>query len=109
MFNDRISDLVRKPGQATNKMSFQQDLAAGTLAGLFQMSITYPLETVRTRLTLDKQLAGGVAYRGIGHCFVHTVKIEGITALYKVKVVPSHVPCFPCFTRCYFRALVLRH
>jgi hypothetical protein len=83
MFNDRISDLVRKPGEARNKMSFQQDLAAGTLAGLFQMAITYPLETVRTRLTLDKQLAGGVSYRGIFHCFVATSKAEGASALYK--------------------------
>ncbi len=78
-----ISDLVRKPGQAKNKMSFSQDLTAGTLAGLFQMTITYPIETVRTRLTLSTDLAGGTIYRGIGHCFLATAKVEGVSALYK--------------------------
>ena len=64
-------------------MSFEQDLRAGTLAGLFQMTITYPIETVRTRLTLSRELAGGTVYRGIGHCFVDTAKREGVSALYK--------------------------
>jgi solute carrier family 25 phosphate transporter 23/24/25/41 len=75
--------MVRKPGQAKNKMTFQQDLLAGTMAGLFQMTITYPIETVRTRMTLSKELAGGISYRGIGHCFVETAKREGVSALYK--------------------------
>ena len=82
-FNDRFNALVRRPGQSKTDMSFQQDLAAGTLAGLFQMSITYPIETVRTRMTLSRDLAGGVVYRGIGHCFGATVKQEGLSALYK--------------------------
>lgn len=80
-------------------MSFGQLLGAGTLAGLAQMSITCarvllllrlcayvrradPIETVRTRLTLSKDLAR-MPYRGILDCFVQTVRLEGPTALYK--------------------------
>ena len=83
MFNDIINNLVIKPGQERSTMTFQQMLGAGTLAGLSQMSITYPLETVRTRLTLSLSLAGGTAYRGIIDCFRQTIRSEGFFALYK--------------------------
>ena len=83
MFNDRFNDLVRRPGQLRTQMSFGQDLAAGTLAGMFQMIITYPLETVKTRMTLSRELAGGASYLGVLDCFRTTVRVEGVGALYK--------------------------
>lgn len=45
MFNDVIRDFFKKPGQHPRDMTFNQLLGAGTLAGLSQMCITYPLET----------------------------------------------------------------
>lgn len=97
-FNDYINELMLRPGQSRRTMSFGQLLGAGTLAGLWQMryrilfvcclflsllrSITYPIETVRTRLTLSRDLAH-FKFRGITHCFVETVRLEGFTALYK--------------------------
>lgn len=78
-FNDNIKDLVRAtPGE---KLSYLQLVASGTLAGLFQMTITYPLETVRTRLTVGA--AHGAHYDSILHCFTETVKYEGVSGLYK--------------------------
>lgn len=78
-FNDTIKDAVRKtPGE---RLSVAQLVASGSLAGLFQTSVTYPLEVVRTRLTVG--VAHGAEYSGIWDCFKSTVKHEGIRGLYK--------------------------
>ncbi len=82
-FNDVIRAAVQRPGQSVAQMSFTQLMAAGTLAGLLQMVITYPLETVRTRMTLSADLTGGVRYRGVVDCFAFTVRVEGPGALFK--------------------------
>jgi hypothetical protein len=42
--------MVRAPDQ--KNLSVRQMMVAGSLAGLFQATITYPLELVRTRLSL---------------------------------------------------------
>lgn len=77
-FNDTFKDVVRTPGQP---LDFKQLIAAGTMAGLFQTCVTYPLETVRTRLTLGMGL--GVKYDGIFDVVRKTVKAEGVRGLYK--------------------------
>lgn len=82
-FNDVFQGMVMKEGQNVKELSFAQLLLAGTTAGLFQMAATYPIETVRTRMTLSKDLAGGTVYRGIIDCLVRTAKDEGFFALYK--------------------------
>lgn len=65
-------------------MSFAQLMVAGTLAGVLQMLVTYPIETVRTRMTLSGNLLpGGVKYSGIWQCAKATVAVEGLGALYK--------------------------
>lgn len=81
--NDQIRDQFRRPGEETKDMSFLRMMAAGTMAGMLQFSVTYPLEVIRTRLTLADVLSHGHKYRGIIHCGVDTVKREGWTALYK--------------------------
>jgi hypothetical protein len=78
-FNDSFKQLVRKEGQT--RLSFSQLILSGSMAGLFQACITYPLELVRTRLTLGKGL--GLQYRGIWDCLVQTVRGEGVRGLYK--------------------------
>jgi hypothetical protein len=88
---------VRRPGQALKEMSFAQLMSAGTLAGVFQMAATYPIETVRTRMTLSVDLAGGVKYEGILHCARQTVAIEGWRALYKGATFPLHFLFFSYF------------
>jgi len=79
-FNDMYKDWIRVPGQP---MSFQQKMAAGTLAGLTQAVLTYPLELVRTRLSLAADFSRGAHYRGIWDCLRRTVQREGFPGLYK--------------------------
>ncbi|MES1907855.1 MAG: hypothetical protein MHM6MM_000893 [Cercozoa sp. M6MM] len=88
--NDAIRDLVRRPEQTcAADMDMLQLMASGAMAGVLQTIATYPLETVRTRLSL-----GANAYSGVWQCFVRTAKEEGLSALYKgmpmtlVSVIP---------------------
>lgn len=81
-FNDVFTDIWK--ADKTNpkhKLTFSQLIISGTCAGLFQTCITYPLETVRTRLSMGKGL--GASYDGIADVFVRTIKTEGISGLYK--------------------------
>ena len=61
-----------------------QSVVAGSLAGLSQQILCYPFETVRTRLSLGGAATGlGQSYTGICDCFVKTMRIEGVGAIYK--------------------------
>lgn len=63
-FNDTLKAVVAGPGK--KRLSTSELLWVGTLAGLMQTVLTYPLETVRTRLSLG---AGqGQQYAGITDC-----------------------------------------
>ena len=76
-FNDTFKAIVAGPGK--KQLDTSELLWVGTLAGLFQTVITYPLETVRTRLSLG---AGqGVQYKGIVDCFRQMVRTEGAAGL----------------------------
>lgn len=78
-FNERFRDALKtRPGE---KLSVTQKLVAGTASGLMTSLLTYPLETVRTRLALGR--AFGSNYSGIYDCFKQTVFKEGVGALYK--------------------------
>ena len=76
-FNDTIKALVAGPQKRSLDMA--QLLWVGTLAGLLQTALTYPLETVRTRLTLGPEQ--GVRYAGIADCFRQMVRTEGLSSL----------------------------
>lgn len=78
MFTDAFRDIVR---EGDEPLSFSRLIVSGTLAGLFQTCVTYPLETVRTRLTLGSGL--GVQYNGIIDVFRTTIRTEGVSGLYK--------------------------
>lgn len=80
-FNDRIRAAFARPGQTGGDISAARLLASGTFAGLMQATITYPLETIRTRLTVGGTL--GEPYRGVADCARRTVAREGVGALYK--------------------------
>jgi len=56
-------------------------LFAGSLAGLTSVTVTYPLDLVRTRLSV--QSAEDVHYTGIVNAFTIIVKQEGVGALFK--------------------------
>ena len=89
-FNDSLKTLVAGPGK--KRLNTSELLWVGTLAGLFQTVLTYPLETVRTRLSLG---AGqGVAYTGITDCFRQMVRTEGVAGLYK-GIAPTMITGAP--------------
>lgn len=81
--NDSIKEIVRRPGQTSRDFTFGQMMLSGTLAGVTQICLTYPLEVVRTRLTLSSSQVIGDPYRGIWDCAKRSVKTEGVTSLYK--------------------------
>jgi hypothetical protein len=93
-FNDAFKDMVRsgQPG-ASGDLSVAQRMMAGTMAGLCQTTITYPLELIRTRLSLGAALSG-VEYKGILDCLKLTVRHEGVAALYK-GIGPTYISGAP--------------
>ena len=78
------ADLPR--GAPLPELSVLTKIGAGCAAGVIQITLTYPLDLVRTRLQLAE--AAGASYSGIGHCMRDTWAREGPTALYK-GLLPS--------------------
>ena len=76
-FNDSIKALVAGPSK--RRLEAADLLWVGTLAGLLQTGLTYPLETVRTRLSLGPEQ--GVRYAGINDCFKQMFRSEGMAGL----------------------------
>jgi solute carrier family 25 phosphate transporter 23/24/25/41 len=76
-FNDMFREMFRRPGQ--QQLGVRELILAGTSAGLFQQMITYPLELIRTRLSLSASFGG--SYNGIWDCARRAVREEGFTAL----------------------------
>lgn len=80
-FNDTFKALVG--GKDADTMGFSQLMLSGSLAGLNQQLITYPLEVIRTRLSLSGMGLMSDQYTGIANCAVTIVRKEGIAGLYK--------------------------
>eukprot|EP00475_Leptophrys_vorax_P033861 TRINITY_DN5389_c1_g1_i2.p1 TRINITY_DN5389_c1_g1~~TRINITY_DN5389_c1_g1_i2.p1 ORF type:complete len:261 (-),score=47.30 TRINITY_DN5389_c1_g1_i2:74-856(-) len=92
-FTDLFKDMVRtKPGPLSN----QEVMLSGSLAGVVQITVSYPLEVLRTRLSLSESLnlSGGVKYRGIIHCATHIARTEGLPAFYK-GIGPTYISGVP--------------
>jgi hypothetical protein len=83
--NDKFKAMILRPGQDASRMDFAQLIKSGTMAGAFQMSATYPLEVVRSRLSVGPAL--GITYDGIVDCARKTVQVEGIGGLYRGYMV----------------------
>lgn len=80
-FNDKFKTMVARPGQSVNSLGMPQLVLSGTCAGLFQACITYPLELIRTRLTLGA--THGSTYAGVADCARQTLAQEGVRGFYK--------------------------
>jgi len=63
-----------------------ENLIAGAFAGLTALISTYPLDLIRTRLTIQTTEQ---KYNGILHTFQCVVKEEGVKSLYKGVIVSS--------------------
>ena len=82
-FNDFFKNLARGGQDAASRpdssLTTTELMIAGTTAGLFQQCVTYPLETIRTRLSLG--VGFDLQYKGIVDCARSMVRTEGFTSL----------------------------
>ncbi len=79
-FNDFFKQLVGA-ASPNDKLTMSQLMLSGTLAGLFQQLVTYPIELVRTRLSVGAALTPPLYYDGIIDCTLKTIKGEVFFAL----------------------------
>lgn len=63
-------------------MSGAELFLSGSLAGMGQITITYPGEVIFTRLSVSGASTSPVKYKGIIDCLSTTVRTEGVRALY---------------------------
>lgn len=91
-----------KAGRPAALSKFELFLA-GSLAGVAQITLTYPAEVVFTRLAMSGAAISTVKYTGIVDCFVRTVRTEGVRALYNgyVPTLISGVPYVALQMSCY--------
>ena len=80
MFNDTFKVFFLNNKQSIHNMSFIQLLGSGMLAGFSQATITYPLETIRTRISLDKSMG---RHTSIYNCINKTISKNGILSFYQ--------------------------
>jgi solute carrier family 25 carnitine/acylcarnitine transporter 20/29 len=72
--------------QESNLSVVIKSLTAGTFAGMAQVFIGHPLDTVKTRL--QTQDAANPRYKGGWDCFSKTLQQEGVRGLYKGMASP---------------------
>ncbi|XP_041019585.1 adenine nucleotide transporter BT1, chloroplastic/mitochondrial-like [Juglans microcarpa x Juglans regia] len=93
--------LSHKPGEQP-KLPIPASLVAGACAGVSSTLCTYPLELVKTRLTVER----GV-YKGLFHAFLKILKEEGPAELYR-GLTPSLIGVIPYAAANYFAYDTLR-
>jgi len=111
-FNDKAREIVAalrpKEHRDATAMTKTELFLAGSLAGIGQISITYPLEVVFTRVALSGAGTTGVKYNGIIDCFRRTLVQEGPRAFYSgylptllsgTPYVALQMSCYEIFQR----------
>ena len=75
-----LNDFYKQKLGVNKDTPFKQ-LAGGIFAGFTQISITYPLDTIRTRMSLDHHMTSN--YNNYLTCARNIIKQEGFKAFYK--------------------------
>ncbi|GLU10276.1 hypothetical protein SLE2022_270950 [Rubroshorea leprosula] len=94
-FDTVNKNLSPKPGEKP-KIPLPASLVAGACAGVSSTLCTYPLELVKTRLTIEKDV-----YNGILDAFVKILRSEGPGELYR-GLAPSLIGVIPYAATNYF-------
>jgi solute carrier family 25 (mitochondrial phosphate transporter), member 23/24/25/41 len=74
------NEFYKKKLGVTHDAPFRQ-LLGGTLAGLTQITCTYPLDIIRTRMSLDNHMTNN--YTNYITCAQNIIKQEGVKTFYK--------------------------
>ncbi|XXQ32768.1 Calmodulin [Plasmodiophora brassicae] len=90
-FFETIKDSVKRYGDGRD-MTTCERLIGGGCAGMAASAITYPLDFIRARLTV--QTAGNRQYNGIVHGVRQVIQTEGAPALFR-GLWPTLVGVFP--------------
>ena len=99
--NDSYKEMLCGPGMANSRDSLQKRITAAGLAGLSGTAVTYPLDVVRTRLSIDTRPKGvPPQYASLRQCVNHIVKTEGWKCLYRgvTLKLASSIPYASTFT-----------
>lgn len=87
--------LTAKTGEPP-KLPIPSSLIAGAFAGVTSTLVTYPLELLKTRLTIERDV-----YENLLHAFVKIVRDEGPAELYR-GLTPSLIGVIPYAATNYF-------
>lgn len=79
---------------ASSGLSFGEMFLAGSMAGYTQITLTYPLEVMRSRLALDAGMGEGAQYKGVMDCAGRIFREEGLRGLYK-GLAPTYASGIP--------------
>ncbi|PIA42485.1 hypothetical protein AQUCO_02000143v1 [Aquilegia coerulea] len=93
--------LTPKLGEQS-KIPIPPSLIAGACAGVSSTLCTYPLELVKTRLTIQRDV-----YKNLVHAFLKIAQEEGLTELYR-GLTPSLIGVVPYAAANYFAYDMLR-
>lgn len=74
---EKMKPLLRSNRQDSHKLA---NLFGGAMAGVVSVCVTYPLDFVRARLTIQNS---EMRYTGIAHALQSIAKKEGVLALYR--------------------------
>jgi len=81
---EKFKKLLTKPGE--KDLTPLNRLNAGAMAGIVSVVVTYPLDLIRTRLSVQSPTQ--IKYKGIAHAWKMIVREEGFFALFK-GLVPT--------------------
>ncbi|GMI81143.1 EMBRYO DEFECTIVE 104, suppressor of high stearate content 1, SODIUM HYPERSENSITIVE 1 [Hibiscus trionum] len=99
---DTVNKLLSPNPGEESKIPIPASLVAGACAGVSSTLVTYPLELVKTRLTIEKNM-----YDGILDAFLKILQKEGPAELYR-GLAPSLIGVIPYSATNYFAYDTLR-
>jgi len=99
---DTAKKFLTPKADESPKTPFPPSLVAGALAGVSSTLCTYPLELIKTRLTIEKDV-----YNNFLHCLVKIVQEEGPAELYR-GLTPSLIGVVPYAATNYYAYDTLR-
>jgi len=80
---DQFKKMFAVPPNASYSKRFAANIASGGLAGATSLTVVYPLEFARTRLSNNLKVKGERQFSGLRDVFAKTYKSEGFHGLYR--------------------------